>query len=568
MRCGVYHPADARNRAAGRPQTNRAQASSWRPPTHPFSPSERERWAGARLAGPLNAQNLPPRRQTRGTRRRVLWPSAVAPDQPCFVTPAGMPRHRTWQPLPFRGWGGEGRGAWTAGSHVRPGHRCGHWTAVHRRASCWRAPSQGLDKKERRANARHPLPPSKNNAHGPPREGSGGGGPPVEPGHATTSWATAGRTRAVGSARRPTSRIPRVTADPSTLLPPPALGLRLLTARTARQEHLPAAVQSTQRTGWGSGDDRRPPAARQGRHSARPPRLRCAGGRADGQGSCWVPHSSPPPPSTFRRAADADRLPGERIWAGGHQAPVQLGPQARRGELPATPPPPPTPPPARPRAPPPGPTRNPGAGQDWLVSPHSAARVRPPPPPAKLRTGGGLTRVPRACAEGSGAPRKVWSAAQFACVASAYAPYPQQRTLGGWRGSICSQSLSRYRPKCASGRGWGGLSCGPLEEWDGGDATAAPASSFVSARGRCSTLEPPDDGGAVARPPAAQRTQPCRCSRRRRCRRRRAADPAPLVCGCTPWRSHTRWWPLCVHVHVQSSRIVLDPPTPLSPFTL
>lgn len=232
------------------------------------------------------------------------------------------------------------------------------------------------------------------------------------------------------------------------------------------------------------------------------------------------------------------------------------------------PPPPPTPPPARPRAPPPGPTRNPGAGQDWLVSPHSAARVRPPPPPAKLRTGGGLTRVPRACAEGSGALRKVWSAAQFACVASAYAPYPQQRTLGGWRGSICSQSLSRYRPKCASGRGWGGLSCGPLGEWDGGDATAAPASSFVSARGRCSTLEPPDDGGAVARPPAAQRTQPCRCSRRRRCRRRRAADPAPLVCGCTPWRSHTRWWPLCVHVHVQSSRIVLDPPTPLSPFTL
>lgn len=406
MRCGVYHPADARNRAAGRPQTNRAQASSWRPPTHPFSPSERERWAGARLAGPLNAQNLPPRRQTRGTRRRVLWPSAVAPDQPCFVTPAGMPRHRTWQPLPFRGWGGEGRGAWTAGSHVRPGHRCGHWTAVHRRASCWRAPSQGLDKKERRANARHPLPPSKNNAHGPPREGSGGGGPPVEPGHATTSWATAGRTRAVGSARRPTSRIPRVTADPSTLLPPPALGLRLLTARTARQEHLPAAVQSTQRTGWGSGDDRRPPAARQGRHSARPPRLRCAGGRADGQGSCWVPHSSPPPPSTFRRAADADRLPGERIWAGGHQAPVQLGPQARGGELPATPPPPPHSSPCSSESP--SPRADPKSRRGTRLVGFAPLRGSCPPAPPPSQTPHGRWSHPRApCVRrGVGGPPK------------------------------------------------------------------------------------------------------------------------------------------------------------------
>lgn len=244
---------------------------------------------------------------------------------------------------------------------------------------------------------------------------------------------------------------------------------------------------------------------------------------------------------------------------------MQRGPQARRGELPATP----TPPPHSPCSSESPSTRAaPKSRRGTRLVGFPPLRGSCPPAPSPQPNSHGRWSHPRApCVRrGVGGPPKGLVSGPIRVRRLRLCALPRQRTLGGWRGSICSQSLSRYRPKCTSGRGGGGLSCGPLGEWDGADATAAPASSFVSARGRCSTLEPPDDGGAVARPPVVQRTQPCRCSRRRRCRRRRAADPAPLVCGCTPWRSHTRWWPLCVHV--QSSRIVLDPPTPLSPFTL
>lgn len=120
-----------RNRTAARPRPiePRHLAGGHRPIL--FSSGGVKRLAGARLAAPppgfasrpstnfLRQPTPPdPRKQgassvacARHRTRRLLpaWPSAVAPDQTCFVTPVGRPRHRTWQPLPLlllRGCGG------------------------------------------------------------------------------------------------------------------------------------------------------------------------------------------------------------------------------------------------------------------------------------------------------------------------------------------------------------------------------------------------------------------------------------------------------------------------------
>lgn len=323
------------------------------------------------------------------------------------------------------------------------------------------------------------------------------GGPPSGPSHATSSWAPTARARterAAESVRSRTWGTPIGDYRPERILPssPPPRHTTLL--RTARQEHLPATAQSRQpTTGGGEGAgarwpgttvarrDRRPPAAGRQRHCARPPRSRCAGG--GGQGSqVEIPRGPHPPPAPLPPRGLGCRQAARKESGWGGSARQAGGAASER---------PPGPPPPLPHLSPSTP-RNPASGQDWLVRALSSPRLRPPQRPNPAPAAVSPARPVRA--HDVWGPPKGLVGGPIRGVSPPSAPRPPTPPYGGgraspaevgrrWRGTSGAVSASLDTALWAM-QGVGGLS--RTAAGGGVEATAAPASSFVSAPRACS----------------------------------------------------------------------------------